>query len=308
MITAQKNAYRFMLPEIDGKYKTGTVFSRKAAEKKLAEGVTYYELKYTNREGKNVNAFALSVEGSSPARFRVWAGDMASVDEGKTTFTRKTVADQAKELGDDTGDEVLAATNAAYFRMSDGSNMPYCMRLVRGRVLCPPRIVTRIPMRPDDWVGITYDGRLVCGNKESYESEWVGRLEYAVAMGVHMMLDGKIDFSKGIVDCNPLTALATTSDGGFILLCVDGRTEASAGATGVDILGMMIDIAGWTPDLLLVNVYTLDGGGSTEMVLKNEENGEFFTANFPSGGPNGGISRKVGDIIAVAIPKQQCEV
>lgn len=302
MITAQKNAYRFMLPEMT-EHTTGTVLTEKSVEKKLAEGVTYYELKYTNREGKNVNVFAVSVEGSSKARFRVWAGDMASIYDGKTTFTRKTVADQAGELGDDTGEEVLAAANAAYFRMSDGSNMPYCMRLVKGRVLCPPRIVTITPLRPDDWVGVTYDGRLVCGNKESYENEWVGKLEYAVAMGVHMMLDGKITFAKGIVGCNPLTALATTSDGGFVLLCVDGRTDASAGATGVDILGMMIDIAGWRSDVTLVNVYTLDGGGSTEMVLKNNENCEFVTANFPSGGPNGGLSRKVGDIIAVAIPK-----
>ena len=302
MITAQKNAYRFMLPDM-AEHTTGTAFSEKSAEKKLAPGVTYYELKYTNREGKNVNVFAVAVEGSSSARFRVWAGDMASIDE-KEIFGRKTVAAQAKELEDDTGDSVLAAINAAYFRMSDGSNMPYCMRLVKGRVLCPPRIVTRTPLRPDDWVGITYDGRLVCGDKESYEGEWVGKLEYGVAMGVHMMLDGKITFSKGIVGCNPLTAFATTSDGGFIMLCVDGRTEASAGATGVDILGMMIDIAGWQTDVVLVNVYTLDGGGSTEMVLKNKDDGEFATVNFPSGGPNGGLSRKVGDIIAVAIPRE----
>jgi hypothetical protein len=46
-------------------------------------------------------------------------------------------------------------------------------------------------------------------------------------MGVHMMIDGRVDFSKGIVGCNPLTAFATTSDGGFIMLCVDGRTEES---------------------------------------------------------------------------------
>lgn len=292
-----------MLPEMT-EHTTGTVLTEKSAEKKLAEGVTYYELKYTNREGRNVNAFAVAVEGSSPARFRVWAGDMASINE-KETFGRKTVASQAKELADDTGDDVLAATNAAYFRMSDGSNMPYCMRLVKGRELCPPKIVTITPLRPDDWVGITYEGRLVCGNKESYESEWVGKLEYAVAMGVHMMLDGKITFAKGIVDCNPLTALATTSDGGFVMLCVDGRTDESAGATGVDILGMMIDIVGMRTDVSLVNVYTLDGGGSTEMVVKNEENCEFVTANFPSGGPNGGLSRKVGDIIAVAIPQNK---
>ena len=284
--------------------RTGTVLVEKTEERKLSDGVTYYKLKYKNRDGKNVNVFAVAVEGGAQAKFRVWAGDMASIYDGKESFTRKTVAAQAKELEEETGEYVLAATNAAYFRMSDRSNRPYCMRLVKGKELSPPSIVTVTPLRPDDWVGITYDSRLVCGNKESYETEWRGKLEYAVAMGVHMMIDGRVDFSKGIVGCNPLTAFATTSDGGFIMLCVDGRTEESAGATGVDILGMMYDIIEWYPDAELVNVYTLDGGGSTEMVLKNKDNNEFVTANFPSGGPNGGVSRAVGDIIAVAIPKQ----
>ena len=279
---------------------TGVVLGEVALRRRLPEGVEYYELKYSNREGKNVNAFAVAVKGDSPAEFRVWSGDLSSIDDGKESFVRKTVATQAAELEAAVGEVVLAATNGAYFRMSNKSNYPYSTRIVGGRVLWPPMIVTDTPARPDDWVGVTYDGRLVCGDKASYDAEWDGKLEYALAMGVHMMLDGQVNFSKGVVGCNPLTAFATTADGGFIMLCADGRSENSAGASGVDMLCMMFDIDELAVCGGLVNVYTLDGGGSTEMVLKDADKNEFITANYPSGGP-GGISRAVGDIVAVSI-------
>ena len=61
-------------------------------------------------------------------------------------------------------------------------------------------------------------------------------------------------------------------------------------------LGMILDLQGFHPDLEFVNVYTLDGGGSTEMVIENGNS--LKTVNVPSDGK----SRPVGDIIAVVIP------
>ena len=54
------------------------------------------------------------------------------------------------------------------------------------------------------------------------------------------------------------------------------------------------------PDIDFVDVFTLDGGGSTEMVIERAAGSSaFITQNDPSDGK----SRQVGDIIAVVIPK-----
>jgi len=276
---------------------TGTILEEVVETKSLAEGVTYYRFKYKNNNEDNVNVYAIVVDGDSKAEFRVWAGDMSHIDSDKEVFEVKTVGVQAKELEQATGENVIAAINAAYFYKSAGTNKPYTMRIIRGEVLCPPQIVTGTSMRPDTWIGITYDGKIVCGDKASYESTWQGKLEYAVATGVHMMLDGKVNFNSGIVGPDPLTAIATTADGGFVMVCADGRSAFSADVTGADMLGFMFDLESFHPDIKYVNAYTMDGGGSTEMVIEGKSG--FTTVNDPSDGK----SRPVGDIIAVSIPK-----
>lgn len=280
-----------------GTANTGTYLNKIVKTQQLAEGVDYYQFKYNNKDNANVNVYAIVVDGDSKAEFRVWAGDMSHIDSDKEVFDVKTVGVQAKELEKATGENVIAAINAAYFYKTAGTNRPYTMRIIRGEVLCPPRIVTGTSFRPDTWIGITYDGKIVCGDKASYESTWQGKLEYAVATGVHMLIDGKVDFSSGIVGPDPLTAIATTADGGFVMVCADGRSAFSADVTGADMLGFMFDLEAFHPDIKYVNAYTLDGGGSTEMVIESK-NG-FTTVNDPSDGK----SRPVGDIIAVSIPK-----
>ena len=286
---------------------TGLYFNEIVEKKVLAEGVDYYRMKYNNKDGKNVDAFFTVVSGDSKAEFRVWAGDLSTIDDGKEKMTVKTVTDQAKDLEKATGETVLAAANAAYFQMFNDTNYPYTTRIIQGKVLCPPESL--YATRPDNWIGITYDRQLVTGDRESYYSTWKGKLEYAVACGIYMMKDGKVQFQDNKnVELNPLTVVATTADGGFVLLCVDGRPEngggSSAGGTSADMLGLILDLDMLYPDIEFVDVYTMDGGGSTEMVLRNKAGTGFNTMNNPCDVKSGrrGYSRKVGDIIAVVIP------
>jgi len=296
MNTEQKSSYKKILSE-RAEY-TGLVFSEKTLETKLAEGVTYYKMKYLNQKGENVDVFAVVVEGGSKAKFRVWAGDLASVDDGKEAMTLKTVGEQARDLAEISGDRVVAAVNAGYFYI-DTNKYPCSMRIIGGDVKCPPKDDY---IWPDDWIGSTFDGRLVRGDKASYYSDWEGKgqLEYAVGVGKCMLVDRKVDFSKGVEELDPQTSIGITADGGFVLLCADGRPwmreGVSAGASSVDMFGVMLDMDAFYPDIEFVNVFTLDGGGSTEMVIENEN--DLITVNDPSDG----VSRKVGDIIAVVVP------
>lgn len=288
----------------NGEKNTGAVFAEKTLDRELAGGVRYLEKTYINNEGKNAKTFFAVVPGDSETEFRVWAGDMAALGT-KRQMEVKTVTEQAVDFEAVKGEEVVVAVNASYFRMFDGgSNYPYGLRVLDGEILCEPMIILdwKPGMRPDYWIGLTYDGRLVRGDKKTYEAEWRGKIRYGVAVGTYMMQDGEICFGRNS-GVDPLTAIALTEDGGYVLICVDGRTEESAGCSIADIVGMFLDLEDDIPGIKFRDMYVLDGGGSTEMIAK--ENGSFVTKNIPSTFVDGvSVSRPVGDIIAVAIPKK----
>ena len=285
---------------------TGLRFTEIVEKETLYEGVDYYQMKYTNNKGKNVDAFITVVSGNSPVEFRSWAGDMTHIDAGKAKFNVKTVTQQATEYEAVMGERVVVASNASYFMMGAGTNHPWTMRVIRGEELCPPRDTGSL-VRPANWMGITYDGKLVTGDAESYYSTWKGKLEYALACVIYMMKDGKVEFQDGQnIEINPLTAVATTADGGFVLLCVDGRPNngngTSEGGTSADMLGIILDLDMLYPDIEFVDIYTMDGGGSTEMIIENGSG--FETVNSPCNVKNGkrGSSRGIGDCILVVVP------
>jgi len=288
----------------NGERNTGTLLAEKTIDREIAGGVRYMEKTYINNEGKNAKAFFTVVSGETETEFRVWAGDMAQMGT-KRQMEVKTVTEQVVDFEAVKGEEVVAAVNASYFRMFDGgSNYPYGLRVLDGEILCEPMIILdwKPGMRPDYWIGLTYDGRLIRGNKKTYEAEWRGKIRYGVAVGTYMMQDGEIMFARNS-GVDPLTAIGLTEDGGYALVCIDGRTEESAGCTVADIVGMFLDLEVDMPKIKFKDMYILDGGGSTEMVLK--EDGKFVTKNVPSTFVDGvSVSRPVGDIIAVAIPKK----
>ena len=199
----------------DGGKNTGLVLTAKTLDREIARGVRYMEKKYINNEGKNNNVFFTAISGDSETEFRVWAGDLSPLG-AKRQMTVKTVTEQAVDFEAAKGEEVVMAVNASYFRMFDGgSNYPYGLRVLDGEILCEPMIILdwKPGMRPDFWIGLTYDGKLVRGNKESYEKEYRGKIRYGVATGTHMMQDGKIVFGRESKGVDPLTAIALTEDG-----------------------------------------------------------------------------------------------
>ena len=114
------------------------------------------------------------------------------------------------------------------------------------------------------------------------------------------MKDGVLKVKPSKTSAGCYTAIAFTSDGGFVLLCVDGRPHLrdgqSEGASSFDLVSIFRDL-----DIEFSDVFYLDGGGSVEMVTERVVGSAAFrTRNDPSDGS----SRPVSDIIAVFIPKE----
>lgn len=295
-MTASLKNDNFVIPECVYGYKADNygatgLYQVSSESTELAEGVTYYRKHYNNNEGKNVDVFITVVSGDSKARFVTRAADPEGIKNGKDVVAVKTVGVLAGELKSE-GFDVLAACNAGFFQKAAGTNYPWGMQIDGGEVLFEPS--TAKTSYSDNWVGITFDGKLVCGNTKDYESTYKGKLEYGVGCGYYLLKDGKLKMQSADTALNPYTAVALTSDGGFVIICVDGRPNLRNGKSESVSRYDMVTLL-WDLDLNYTDAYILDGGGSTEMVVK--EGNALKTQNDPSDGK----SRPLTDIIAVVI-------
>ncbi len=88
---------------------------------------------------------------------------------------------------------------------------------------------------------------------------------------------------------NPRTAIGIKSDGTYVFVVSDGRTEESEGLS-------LKELADFMKTLGVDTAYNLDGGGSSTMVFNGK------VVNTPTGGGIGngsGSERKVGDIVYI---------
>ena len=294
-IAKDPNVAEVAVPEKTYAHIGGTkIYEISSEEALLAEGVTYYRKHYNNFENKNVDVFITAVSGNSPATFGVWVADFDTYS-GKAKLDVKTVGTLAMEF-EKTGVNVLAATNAGFFHKSAGTNYAWGMQIVDGKVVWAPS--HEDDRYSNNWVGITYDGKMVGGDVDDYEKIYKGKLKYGVGCGGSLMEDGVLIVKPSKTTASCYTAIAFTKDGGFVLVCVDGRPHlregTSEGASLFDMMSIFRDL-----DIEYTDAYYLDGGGSSEMVIeRNTGSTTFKTVNDPSDGS----SRKVSDIIGVYIP------
>ena len=104
------------------------------------------------------------------------------------------------------------------------------------------------------------------------------RVGYAVGGGMRLIRNGKICLHQD-AGKHPRTAVGLAKDGTLILLSADGRTTQSVGLTYGDLIDLFTGLEYEIEELL-----NLDGGGSSTLVLRNEE-GDFWIPNVPSGPP-----------------------
>ena len=116
-------------------------------------------------------------------------------------------------------------------------------------------------------------------------------LEHIVSGVPQLIKNGKIDItweqektSKSFVETkHPRTAVAKLKDGKFLMVTVDGRSEASGGIGLEDLAKILLELGA-------TDAMNLDGGGSTTMFLDGK------VVNYPSDKEG---ERKVGDAILV---------
>ena len=115
-----------------------------------------------------------------------------------------------------------------------------------------------------------------------------------LSFGPALVEDGKVSVDSDdevgrAMASNPRTAIGIKSDGTYILMVSDGRTDESEGFS-------LLQLAEFMKYLGAETAYNLDGGGSSTMVFNGS------VVNTPTGGGIGngsGSERKVSDIVYI---------
>ena len=114
------------------------------------------------------------------------------------------------------------------------------------------------------FICFTNENKLVLGKMSKEEAVNIGCRD-AVEFGPFLIVNGKSSFIKGNGGWGiaPRTAIGQRKDGIVLMLVINGRIASSIGASMVDLTEIMERYGAY-------NAANLDGGSSTELVIKNE--------------------------------------
>ena len=261
------------------------VLAEEADRRELTKGVTYRKCRYRRGDGKDVWVYLTEVAPEAKVEIAVSACPLKTI---------KPVLAHASEW-DGAGD-VLFAMNASFFHFfNNGDKTPYGIQVVRGVTMAEPG--RDKPQYSTFFFAVTKDGKPILTDSDSYYAHWKGKLQYAVGGGLMLIKDGQICLHQ-IDDQHPRTAVGITEDERVIFMCCDGRSEKSAGLSHADMIELYLDLGYPMKDMLC-----LDGGGSTTVVLK-EDQGRFAVVNDPCGSATPGDDpaanvRPVADAILI---------
>lgn len=243
----------------------------------LCEGVTYLQRNYVRTDGKPVQTHIVIASNAAQVTAAVW---------GSPQGQSQTVPEHVAQM-ESLGKQVIAAVNADFFHFfNNGDKTTYGAQIIDGVVYKEPNLAEHYG---DNWFGVTNGGEYVLSDLAGYERLYKGKLRQAVGGGVWLLREHELcPHRSEAVD--PRTAVAITDDDGLVLVCVDGRSETTVGATYADLLQVFLDL-----DVPIRTVLNLDGGHST--ILMGKQAGEMKILNSPSSGLS--ELRPVADILTL---------
>lgn len=246
----------------------------------LCDGVTFLQRDYIRNDGKPVKAFIVIAEPESGVTAAVW---------GSPQGQSQTVPEHVRQM-EELGKNVVVAINADFFHFfNNGDKTTYGAQIIDGVVYKEPN---KVEHYGENWFGVTNDGTYVLSDLAEYESTYKGKLWQAVGGGVWLVREHMFCPHRSTAE-DPRTAVAITDDGGLVFVCVDGRSEISAGATYGDLTQVFLDLP-----VPIRSALNLDGGHST--ILMGRKPGEAWQIlNNPSSGLE--ALRPIADILTLVM-------
>ena len=241
----------------------------------ITEGVSETDLTVTLTSGFKENIFIITADLDRPDIFARVAipSDRFTIPTG--AWPRQTLSKMASFIdGDETS--VVAMVNADFWNTKTYTP--------RGPVHCDGFIMNSKFEASGNKQGISFvscssEDKMSIDYSSSYTTESFD-LPNVTGSGLMLAWDGKqVDNSSWPADDrHPRTAIGYSKDGFVFLFCVDGRDEGVSEGMTYDDMGSIFEAIGCE------RAVNLDGGGSTQMLVRNPSSSALEIRNKPSDG------------------------
>jgi|GEM_PF-3234998 len=233
-----------------------------ATDKVLTDISNLYNKKFTKDQNNDINS-----SNKGYKKIRMFDSDVHIYETSSDEFVDVTLGIEGKleplSKIDSPNKEEICKINGAFFNF-DGSKEYLGMYINKGKLY----------QKPDNtFINFLYfkdgktDIKYYDGNYEEIRY-WLNELVWGIGCGWCLIKNGKVDTSGSSIfhhssQRHPRTLLAKKKTGEFLLIVVDGRTKNSKGMNVLQCSQLLLELDVW-------NGCSLDGGGSSEMIVNNK--------------------------------------
>lgn len=241
----------------------------------VAPGLDYWQMRVQTDAFVALDVYLLRLDPAHGLDLRVAISDETTSSE----WFRQNPAAMAVRM-DTPSTPVYAAINADFCDNREPIK-PRGPVHCNGKIWAPSySIDPRFPLQALSYVGVTYDGRMTIAPSADYNS---AKKTLKECTGAGVILISNSEIQGGYVNNpsrDPRTAIGYTSDNVVWILAVDGRHKGVEGMT-------YLEMASIFRTLGCEAAVNLDGGGSTQMLVKSPQTGKIEMRNWPSDPHNG---------------------
>lgn len=239
----------------------------------VTRGLDYYKMRFQTKAGEKLDAYLLRTDMSQGLDVKVAVSSESTPSE----WYRQILTQMAAHI-DSRSNPVYAMINADFCdnRTPIRPRGPVHMG---GEVWCPTySLDPDFPQQGLSYVGVTEDGRMTIGTRGEYEYA-KSALKECTGAGVVLVQNSEILVGESSRD--PRTGIGYTPENIVWMLAVDGRHKGTEGVTYMEMASVFSALG-------CEAAVNLDGGGSTEMIVRNPRTDEIEICNWPSDPTNGG--------------------
>lgn len=240
----------------------------------IAPGLEFYQLTVVTDVYEKHNLYLMRTDTSKGLDFKVAISDQTK----GSTWKRQTLSKMFAHVDTPTN-PVYAMINADFCDNREPIR-PRGPVHSEGKIWFPKySLDPRFDQQALSYVGVTFEGKMTIGPNVDYPVVQKN-LRECTGAGVILMKDYQIQtMFLDCLDREPRTAIGYTSDNIVWVFAVDGRHN---------LVGMSYaEMASIFKGLGCMDAVNLDGGGSTQMFVRNPQSGQFGLCNWPTDPHNG---------------------
>lgn len=237
-------------------------------------GVTETDIHFLKADGYSTHAFIIDADMNNP-NVSVEVSMPYDADV-KSNFNRQTLTDMA-EYADRPFHRVAAMVNADFW---DTGNMDIRGPLHRNGNILKDTFIPKasLPQQALSFIAVTKDNHMVIRDSVEYR-HMMYNLKEVTGAGVVVLRDGEIS-GQTYPGTDPRTCIGYSNDGHVYFLVVDGRGSDTFYSWGINYPDMGSIMKGlgcsWAANL--------DGGGSTQLLIRHPIANTFQIRNRPTDG------------------------